>query len=598
MSEEFVVKAGVEFLSKHFDTLFGRVKTLYKNVSDEVRISWRSSYQSYLDCVSEKYFYAKPFLSSNRPTPLYDFYAPLGVSCGETVVPETSITDLMLTNKFAVMMANAGSGKSMMMRHLFLDTIKNTHQVPIFVELRDLNNFDLTLFELIKKKLRDNKFDLDDEYIEKAFKAGHFAIFLDGFDEVAYDKRDEIIQDIQELADNYDQNYFVLSSRPDDSLYRWTLFDVWKVQPLTVDLACLLVEKTSEDEELKAKFIKALQDDLFEKHESFLSNPLLLSIMLITYKDSASIPHKLSTFYERAYIALFERHDAQKGAFSREKRSKLDIQEFRKVFSAFCFLTYSKSKFNFSETDIYEYLEKTQKLSGIQFSKKDCLADLIQAVCLLVRDGLEIAFSHRSFQEYFMVLYVSRINNPEKQKRFVEKYCVGFRFDNIKTLLHEISPELVEKYFIIPTLQEFEETIEYNDQVEDAQYKEFLTNMIRYVNLDSDEGVEIGVTSTQLKSAYDLVMEHYLSLLERSYDFFDLSSGFLDRVRAISKTEDQDRFNVRLSKIIQDEKLFQLIAEGNNRYSKNALTDVLKIKKLLIEKHKQQEAFLDEELLT
>ncbi|HEY0385655.1 MAG TPA: hypothetical protein VGC64_06565, partial [Pyrinomonadaceae bacterium] len=126
MSEELAVKAGVEFLSKHFETLFGKVRTLYKNVSDEVRISWRSSYQSYLDSVFEKYFYAKPFLSSNRPTPLYDFYAPLGVSCGETFVPETSIKDLMLTNKFAVIMANAGSGKSMMMRHLFLNTIKET----------------------------------------------------------------------------------------------------------------------------------------------------------------------------------------------------------------------------------------------------------------------------------------------------------------------------------------------------------------------------------------------------------------------------------------------------------------------------------------
>lgn len=603
MSEEFLVKAGVDFLARNYDTLFGKVKSFYKNVSDEVRMNWRLSYQSYLDYVSEKYFYAKPFLSSNRPTPLYDFYAPLGVYCSETIVSETSIEDLMLTNKFAVIMANAGSGKSMMMRHLFLETIKKTQQVPIFVELRDLNNHDLILFELIKKKLKDNKFDLDDEYIEKAFKAGHFAVFLDGFDEVAYDKRDVTIQAIQELADKYDQNYFVLSSRPDDSLYRWTLFDVWKVQPLTIDLACFLIEKTSEDEELKTKFIKALRDNLFEKHGSFLSNPLLLSIMLITYKDSANIPQKLSTFYERAYIALFERHDAQKGAYSREKRSKLDIQEFKKVFSSFCFLTYSKKQISFVETDVYEYLEKTQKLAGIQFNKKDYLEDSIQAVCLLVRDGLEITFSHRSFQEYFMALYISQINNSEKQKRFIEKYFADVWIDSdIQNLLYETSPELVEKYFIIPILQEFERLIEYDGHIGNKQYTKFLDTIFSsiHIEFDTDVGDEFlgySINDVALYQVYSLVMRHYLPLVSKSYTFLGVSSEFADRLRAVSEPEDWGGFDADISVIIRDEQLFRLIATSNNWYSKNALDAVLKIKNLLIEKHEQQEAFLDEELL-
>lgn len=601
MIEGFVAKAGVEFLNKHFDALFGKVKTLYKSVSDEVRISWRLSYETYLNSVSARYFYAKPFLSSNKPTPLYDFYAPLGVSCGETIVSETSIDDLMLTNKFAVIMANAGSGKSMLMRHLFLDAIKKTDQVPIFVELRDLNNYDLTLFELIKKKLLDNKFDLDDEYIEKAFKAGHFAIFLDGFDEVSHDKREEIIQAIQELADKYDKNYFMLSSRPDDSLYKWTLFNVWEVQPLTVDLACLLVKKTVEDEKLKAKFIKDLQENLFKTHESFLSNPLLLSIMLITYKDSASIPQKLSTFYDRAYVALFERHDAQKGAFRREKRSKLDIQVFRKVFSSFCFLTYSKRKFSFSETDIYEYLENTQKLSGVPFNKKDYLEDLIQAVCLLIRDGLEITFSHRSFQEYFTALYVTQINNPVRQKRFIEKYYKDQVLEDLQTLLYEISPELVEKYYIIPIIQELERTIDYNGYIENPLYTKFLTTLICEITLhtvDSEGSISIGINNMPLMEGYAFVITHCLFLLNRNHDFFDVSHELSNRIRSISKPDAFRRIEVSVSEIIQDENLLQLIAKGNNWLSQSALADVLKIKNLLIEKHKQQEAFLDEELLS
>ncbi|MET0753074.1 MAG: hypothetical protein ABWZ66_06860, partial [Pyrinomonadaceae bacterium] len=274
----------------------------------------------------------------------------------------------------------------MLMQHLFVDTIKETQLVPVFVELRDLNNTDLTLFDLIKKKLRDNGFDFDNEYINVAIKAGHFAFLFDGFDEVAYDKREKIIREIKDLS-KFDQNYFVLSSRFDDSLNGWKLFDVWRVQSLTLELACQLIEKRPESEEIKDKFTKALKEELFERHESFLSNPLLLSIMLITYKDRANIPDKLSIFYDYAYGALYDRHDAQK-SYRREILSKLNIQDFRNVFSAFCFSSYNKQRFTFSETEIYDFLEKAHKLTSIDFDKKAFLDDLIQGVCLLVRDGL------------------------------------------------------------------------------------------------------------------------------------------------------------------------------------------------------------------
>jgi hypothetical protein len=507
----------------------------------------------------------------------------------------------MLSNKFAVIIANAGSGKSMLMRHLFLDTIKKTDQVPILIELRDINNYDLTLFELIKKKLIDNKFDLDDEYIEKAFKAGHFAILLDGFDEIVHDKREETIQSIQELADKFEQNYFVLSSRPDDSLYRWTLFNVWRVQPLSVDLACLLIEKTAEDKELKSKFIKELHDELFETHESFLSNPLLLSIMLITYKDSANIPQKLSTFYGRAYIALFERHDAQKGALNRDKRSGLDIQEFKKVFASFCFLTFGKRKFSFSDTEIFEYLDKTQLLSGIPFSKKEFLEDSIQAVCLLVRDGLEITFSHRSFQEYFMAMYVSQISDTRKQEGFVSKYFAEVRMDDIQTLLLEIAPECVERYFIIPALQELEIAIGYVGDVGNEQYQLFLKSLYKKVSVepqDSDTpGLVLYIANTRLSRAYSVVERYYLKPpRDRSKDF-DSDNLFSMRISALSDDNDGPWPEVTVSKVISDAEAFQLISTGTHRLSRSTLERVLKVKDSLIEKHTQQDAFLDQELL-
>ncbi|HQU85306.1 MAG TPA: NACHT domain-containing protein, partial [Pyrinomonadaceae bacterium] len=510
-------KSVIGFLDKYGDKLYNGVKSIYKKASDETRLNWRLGYEYYLDSSYKKYYYAKTFLSTNEPLPLYDFYVPLSVSCGKNKIDNTSIEDLMSFNKFSIIMASGGSGKTMMMRHLFVDTIAKTSLVPIFVELRELNNSELNLFSLIIKKLRDNKFDFADEYIEMAFKAGHFALLLDGFDEVIDTKRESTIKQIEEISQKYEKNYIILSSRPDDSLNKWILFNVWEVEPLTLTLACELVEKTDSDEEIKQKFIEALKESLFETHSTFLSNPLLLSIMLITYKDGANIPQKITTFYERAYMALFEQHDAKK-AYHREKRSKLDILDFKKVFSAFCFLTYNKSRYNFPETIALEYLEKAKKASIIEFNKKDYLHDAIQAVCLLIRDGLDITFSHRSFQEYFTAVFVSQLGDVEKVGRFLNSHLLEmswtyFEVNTLFELIYEISPELIEKQLIIPNLEEIEIRIGYVNKLEKSSHKKLIK--LLYSNLHVASGGDFSEDYTdQYIIGVGHINRHYHNIID------------------------------------------------------------------------------------
>src|SRR6185503_8614326 len=129
-----------------------------------------------------------------------------------------------------------------------------------------------------------------------------------------------------------------------------------------LDQACELVQKLPFESEFTSKFLKDLRDTLFAKHNSFLSNPLLLSIMLLTYGQSADIPNKLNVFYNQAYEALFQRHDALKGAFQRDRSTGLDIQDFAKVFAAFSLQTYDKRVFQMSKTQAIDYLEGAKKI--------------------------------------------------------------------------------------------------------------------------------------------------------------------------------------------------------------------------------------------
>lgn len=600
---EQLAKSISGFLDKYGNKLFSGVKTVYKKASDETRLNWRLGYENYLEKSLNKYYYAKTFLSYNEPLPLYDLYVPLSVSSGKKIIKKTSIKDLMSANKFSVIMATGGSGKTMMMRHLFVDTIlnKSVPQVPVFVELRELNDSELDLFGLIKKKLRDNKFDFGDEYIEKAFEAGHFILLFDGFDEVADAKRKDTVKQIEEIADKYERNYIILSSRPDDSLYQWTLFNVWQVRSLTLDLACELVKKTEADEEIKEKFIKALKDELFNKHKSFLSNPLLLAIMLITYKDSANIPEKTSTFYENAYFALFQQHDARK-AYHREKRSKLDFLDFRKVFSAFCFFTYKNSLHNFSEAKILDYLEKAQKYTGITFKKEDFLQDSIQAICLLVRDGLDVTFSHRSFQEYFTAIFVSQLTSSKSQKKFVESQ-LNFDIDTNEAmdLLMEISPEIIEKNLIVPEIEKFEKRIGYKNSLTSETYRNVIEVLYSAIKFLPEKKTSDDKNSDywRIHSVHVIKMEFDSLIMFIDKHYFKDEPTSLNKIDAfyLPDSENSDaELDLSTNFILENEDFVRKLSEGNHWLSMIYFQRIFDIKKQLVEKHKKQEMFLEEEL--
>lgn len=600
---EELAKSVAGFLDKYGAKLYESVRKISKDAYDESRINWRFGYERYLEKSLNKYYYAKTFLSYNQPLPLYDLYVPLSVASDHKEIRNTSITDLMEENNFSIIMATGGSGKTMMLRHLFVDTIEQTSQVPVFVELRELNDSKLDLYGLITKKLRDNQFDFDDEYIKKAFEAGHFVLLLDGFDEVAEGKRDDIVRQISEIAEKFEKNYIVLSSRYDISLSYWLFFTVWEVVELSLELACELVEKAENNIEIKKKFIRDLKKNLFKDHRSFLSNPLLLSIMLITYKSSADIPQRITTFYENAYFALFQQHDASK-ALNRKKHSKLDYLEFKKVFSAFCFLTHHKSLYNFSEAQVLEYLEKVKTYIGIDFSKTLFLHDCIQSVCLLVRDGLDITFTHRSFQEYFAAVFLSNWNDNQVQVNQTNSLLKNFvTKGNTIELLLEIAPEKVEKYLLIPGIEEIEKEIGYKEDLTINTYKKLLTFLYSGLRFESTGGLTNPDRNWALKAIYvkeevaqrlfDVINEKFLNLINIrlvSSRFNDLMSDYHhNRVVNLENA-------VPINGILKKEKLLNLLIYGEHFLSLDHFQKIFNVKEQLVEKHKKQEMFLEEEL--
>ena len=183
-----------------------------------------------------------------------------------------------------------------------------TNFIPVFIELRSLNtleNKELNISNLIFKTLVSNGFRLERKYFDDSLEQGAYIIFLDGFDEIHHDKKSSITEEIKVFCEMYASNQVFVSSRPSTEFIGWSDFSEFESLPLTKEQALSLINKIDFDETAKSIFSEELEKKLYEKYKSFASNPLLLTIMLLTFQKHASIPERLNDFYEEAFVTLF-----------------------------------------------------------------------------------------------------------------------------------------------------------------------------------------------------------------------------------------------------------------------------------------------------
>ena len=145
----------------------------------------------------------------------YDVYFPLSLKTSKKIIHSDNLmVELFLKGNCSAILGEAGSGKTMLMKHAFLQTCtEKLYAIPIFIELRDLNIFRVSL-EYIYSIILKNKIKPSSRIAERALDNGGFVFFFDGFDEISLEIKDKLVLEIEHLVDNYNQNKFLLSSRP------------------------------------------------------------------------------------------------------------------------------------------------------------------------------------------------------------------------------------------------------------------------------------------------------------------------------------------------------------------------------------------------
>jgi hypothetical protein len=336
----------------------------------------------------------------------------------------------------------AGMGKSTFSKHLVSQLLFKSEKIPLFFECR---NFDeeksliLNLVSVLDKA--SQSFDL--ELFERLIQKGRFIIILDGFDEVEPRNQRQLARQIYELSLKGGENTLIVTSRPQDILPELLKGHFLKFDTFTLIQAKSLLRRYDRVSGLHIG--RDLENQLDSVPEKFLGSPLLVSLLYRTFGVNNSIAARMCTFYDDIYGALFKGHDLiNKNGFQREKKSKLDYEEFRKLLRIFSYMMSLRGKTHFkNDVDAIDYIRQASKYSNVSLlSYEAFLDDLLVAVPLMIREGSEIKFMHKTLMEFFSAEYLVFSPNSIKVASSIYHSKLAAQFENTFDFVNDINSSL------------------------------------------------------------------------------------------------------------------------------------------------------------
>lgn len=433
-------------------------KKMGRNAYDSFIASYTNIFSEHLQATQQRCSSIKTILHRDIPVSLESQYVTIYFeNSSETEIADAELSRTIEEVGSAIVICGlAGSGKSMFMKWCALNLIEripHTQRIPLFVEVREIteeilsSNLENMIFSNISTN--DSKSTIDQFII--GLSQGQFIIMLDGLDEVPIKYREKLLQSIFDFKRRFTKASIICSTRPDRQIESSNHLTVMRVKEMNLNQIVNVIENSLFDNTKKTAFIKSLKSNLYNEHKSFLSNPLLATIMLITYDVGVSVPNKLSLFYSQVYESLFFKHDSSKGVYEREHYSKLDIDEFERIFRTFCFQSYASSKVSFLRTDLTSSVKAAIKQSRSAVDANDFINDCTKSLCLMQEDGIYISFVHRSFQEYFTAKFIDSYNGPQ-YINLVDGIILKTFGDSTFRMLCEINPDDVLRRWAAPRL--------------------------------------------------------------------------------------------------------------------------------------------------
>lgn len=438
----------------------------FKALNNEWDNFFEIGLSDYLHSQTDKYYFTNTFLHRSEKVRFKDIYYPIKASYKNLTTDFNDLDELFKDYNNITIVGSAGSGKTTLIKNIFLQTIYNKNRIPILIELRNLNEFKGDFEKLITEKILKSKIKPSDNIFKRTLESGNFLFLLDGYDEIFSDKKQEINRQIELFVDSYSKNKFLITTRPGSGIESFPRFYDFKVCSLDDDDVIGFISKIVEEGERKERIKKIVLDPKNSNYYEFLRNPLLLSMFIMAFENHPEIPKRKSAFYRNVYDTLYSRHDGiTKNSFPREKLTKLQRDDFEDILSIFSYLTLIEGQYTFTNEYLTDILDKVKTNSEFDYITDDLIYDLRTSISILILDGFEYQFPHRSIQEYFTALFINKLPTDRKNKAYknltkvLEESSTDYSF-NFWSLCFEMDETIFISNFLIPQLKKLQKQLE------------------------------------------------------------------------------------------------------------------------------------------
>ncbi|RAU82537.1 NACHT domain-containing protein [Pontibacter arcticus] len=444
----------------------------FKAINNEWNNFFEIGLTDYLHSQTGKYYLTNTFLHRNEKVKFKDIYYPIKATYKKLTTDFHELEDLFEEYSNITIIGSAGSGKTTLTKHIFLQTIYDKNRIPILIELRNLNEYQGDFEKLISEKILKSKVKPSDTIFKRTLESGKFLFLLDGYDEIFSDKKQEINRQIELFVDAYSNNKFLITTRPGSGIENFPRFYDFKVRSLDDKDVTGFISKIVDEGERKDRIKKIVLDPKNQNYYEFLRNPLLLSMFIMAFENHPEIPKRKSAFYRNVFDTLYSRHDGiTKNSFPREKITKLQRDDFEDILSIFSYLTIIEGQYSFTNEYLTDVLDKVKSSTEYNYVVEDLIYDLRTSISIIILDGFEYFFPHRSMQEYFTALFINNLPTDKKHKAYknlstvLEESSTDYSF-NFWSLCFEMDETVFISHFLIPQLKRIYKQLEHKTDVE------------------------------------------------------------------------------------------------------------------------------------
>lgn len=355
-----------------------------------------------------------------------------------------------------VILGNPGSGKSILTKYITLkliqkeydtfDNDKTFDKIPFRIELRKYHAFKKDEKEGITKYLRfllELEFSFSNittENIEQILLGSESIIIFDGLDEI-FDINDklEVKNDIENFILNYKKAQIIVTSRLigyNDAAIKEELaikisinkFDDFQIEKYIRNWYSV----EEDDDDVRYKEIEDLLSKKNLIDQELISNPLLLSLIVILYRNNLKVPESKLEIYQSCTKTLVDKWDHSKGIkidlseeiYKRKDTIFADLAfwQYNELSSKNGKVTYQRAKNTVAKT-LNEKLQISDEFTSDDYADK--FLEYAERRSLYFDNN----FTHKTFLEYFTAFWIfSNIEKKHKKKErdaLIKKYVTS-----------------------------------------------------------------------------------------------------------------------------------------------------------------------------